>query len=116
MQLIFTFTYIGTEKSEIYENALIAFTKEMEKEKYSGQHRLFCKFMNKEKVYLKEFCDEYHLPEKKIIDTLEAIKPHPFYIHPQTREVYIGSRFMMRALERKCTPERTSTRKKFFFF
>ena len=57
---------------------------------------------------------------KLLIDTLEAkttaIKPHPFYIHPQTREVYIDSRFMMRALERMCTPESTSTRKKFFFF
>ena len=104
-------TKLEKEQSEIYENALIAFTKEMEKEKYSGQNRLFCKLIKKEKVYLKEFCNEYRLPEKRIIDTLEAIKPHPFYIHPQTREVYIGSRFMMPALERMCPPESTSTRK-----
>ena len=67
-----------------------------------GQHRGFCKLMNSnkgEEVYLKEFCDQYALPEKDVIKILLAIRPRPFYIHPQTHEVYIGSSFMMEALK-----------------
>ena len=104
-------TKLEKEQTEIYENALIAFTKEMEEKKYSGQHHVFCRLMKEEKVYLKEFCDEYSLSEKEIIEILLDIKPRPFYIHPQTREVYIGSTFMMPALERMCTPENSPTTK-----
>ena len=95
-------TLLKEEIIDSYEKALISFTKEIEKKTYSEQHHVLCKLMNEEKVNLKDFCVEYNLPEKDIIEILLAIRPRPFYVHPQTGQVYIGSRFMMPALECIC--------------
>ena len=114
-------TQLEEEISDSYEKALISFTEEIERKTYS-EHCVLCRLMTKEKekmnkekdkekgIYLKEFREEYGLQEKEIIKILLDIRPRPFYIHPETQEVYIGSRFMMPALERMCKPKCMFTR------
>ena len=62
---------------------------------------IFQKLQKGEKVVVYDLCDALAVEKHVMIESESKIQPHPFYIHPTTLEVTLGSHFMNSVLDLK---------------
>ena len=84
-----------------YSFGTIRFINTMVKNHYSKQEyderkvfAIFQKLQRGERVESGELSEAFAIEEAVLIESLSTIEPHPFYIHPTTKVVTLGSHFM----------------------